>query len=90
MKTKLLKKARKRFAIMEVTNCGRNDLEYVETEDLSYPFYVIVDYNGPLYYIGAGQTYKTVFPELIKCVLAAYADKATRKLAGTKVYYNKK
>jgi len=90
MKTKLLKKVRRRFAIIEVTNHGKRDFEYIETRDLSYPFYVIVDHQGALGYVGAGQTYKVVFAELIKLVMAAYADKATRRLVATKVYYNKK
>ena len=90
MKTKLLKIARRRFAIIEVTIHGKGDFEYIETRDLSYPFYVIVDHQGGLGYVGAGQTYKGVFAELIKCVMSTYADKATIKLKATKVYYNKK
>ena len=90
MKTKLLKKVRKRFEIFEVRNHGKNDLQYIDTKDLSYPFYVIVDNKSPLYFLGAIQTYKGAQTELIRIVLLTYKDKATRRLMTTKVYYNKK
>ena len=90
MKTKLLKKVRKRFAIIEVTKVGRNDLEYVNISDLEFPFYVVIDTDSIIYYLGAAQTYKDAFEALINAVVNAYKDKATRRLESTKVYYNGK
>ena len=89
MKTKLLKKVRRRFAILEVTHHGKNDFEYIDTKDLSYPFYVIVDTNSAIYYLGVSQRYKWAHQELLKIVLNVYKDKSTIKLKATKVYYNK-
>jgi hypothetical protein len=90
MKTKLLKKARKRFHILKVTRFGKYDFEYIDTKDLTCPFYVLVDTHSSTYFLGAIQTYEGAFTELIKFVMTAYKDKATFKLETTKVYYIKK
>ena len=90
MKTKLLKKVRRRYVILEISRHGKNDFEYINTSDLTHPFYVIVDSDSMMYYLGATQTYKKAFERLIKTVLIDYKNKSRRKLVATKVYYNEK
>lgn len=92
MKTKLLKKVRKRFEIIEVTKYGKNDFKYLNVSGLKPPFYIIIDNNcrSPrFYYHCACQTYKEAFENLIIKITANYCDTSVKKLKSTKVYYIK-
>jgi len=88
MKTKLLKKVRKRFQIVKVTKCGKNDFKYLDVSKLKVPFYVIIDNNASVFYFReATQNYERAFQELILIVKREYKDKATFRLETEKVYF---
>lgn len=88
MKTKLLKKVRRRFQIIKVLDYSVVDFKYLSTDikKLSLPFYVVIDKRSILYHVEASQTMKKAQEELIGIVKRTYKDTKKSKLKAERVY----
>lgn len=92
MKTKLLKKVRKRFEIMEITKIdSTEDSVFSEALELGYhlPLFYLDDNQSSLYYY-LSESYNSVYEALVNRIRTKYGHTRKKKRTVTnKLWYNK-
>lgn len=91
MKTKLLRKVRKRFEIVKYDEIASNSGWFLTEakEGLGLPFYVFYDNDSLGYNPIANKDYNVVYNYLVKVIVDTYKEKFRHKDSiKTKIWYN--